>query len=157
MTDEPNEVELKLAIDGAFSLPDLTENGTVAEVRQDESQDLWATYWDTADLRLALTASDWPGLGQGHGHLQSRRVEVLVAGRGAAARERRALLWLPAPDGTIATATRVGSGGPTGLTLAGEGDAPAGEGRLPELPLPGEGVAAAEAGGSSGVPLADAG
>jgi hypothetical protein len=112
---------------------------------------------EPADLRLALTASDWHGLGQGHGHLQSRRVEVLVAGRGAAARERRALLWLPAPDGTIAAATRVGSGGPTGLTLAGEGDAPAGEGRLPELPLPGEGVAAAEAGGSSGVPLADAG
>lgn len=53
MTDEANEVELKLAIDGAFSLPDLTEDGAVAEVRQDESQDLWATYWDTADLRLA--------------------------------------------------------------------------------------------------------
>lgn len=53
MTEEANEVELKLAIDGAFSLPDLTEDGAVAEVRQDESQDLWATYWDTADLRLA--------------------------------------------------------------------------------------------------------
>lgn len=53
MTEEANELELKLAIDGAFSLPDLAEDGTVAEVRQDESQDLWATYWDTADLRLA--------------------------------------------------------------------------------------------------------
>ena len=53
MTDDPNEVELKLAIHGAFSLPDLTDDETVAEVRQDESQDLWATYWDTADLRLA--------------------------------------------------------------------------------------------------------
>jgi len=54
MTDDNNdEVELKLAIDGAFSLPDLTDDGAVAEVRQEESQDLWATYWDTADLRLA--------------------------------------------------------------------------------------------------------
>jgi CHAD domain-containing protein len=53
MTDRANEVELKLAIDGAFSLPTLTDDEAVGEVRQDESQDLWATYWDTSDLRLA--------------------------------------------------------------------------------------------------------
>ncbi len=53
MTDADPEVELKLAIHGAFSLPDLTDDAAVAEVRQDASQDLWATYWDTADLRLA--------------------------------------------------------------------------------------------------------
>ncbi len=53
MTDGTDEIELKLAIDGAFSLPDLTDDAVVSEVRQDESQDLWATYWDTADLRLA--------------------------------------------------------------------------------------------------------
>lgn len=53
MSDGANEVELKLAIDGAFSLPDLTDDQAVDEVRQDASQDLWATYWDTADLRLA--------------------------------------------------------------------------------------------------------
>jgi hypothetical protein len=103
----------------------------------------WA---DPADLRLALTASAWDGLGQGHGHLRARRVEVLVAGRGAAARERRVLLWLPSPDGTIVTATRVGSGGPAGLALAGEGDAPAGEGRAPGAP-----------GRVLGAPLADTG
>ena len=53
MSDAANEIELKLAIDGVFSLPDLTDDALIAEVRQDESQDLWATYWDTADLRLA--------------------------------------------------------------------------------------------------------
>jgi CHAD domain-containing protein len=53
MSDEDREVELKLAIHGAFSLPDLTDDAAVAEVRQDASQDMWATYWDTADLRLA--------------------------------------------------------------------------------------------------------
>jgi CHAD domain-containing protein len=53
MTDAEREVELKLAIHGDFSLPDLTDDAAVAEVRHDASQDLWATYWDTADLRLA--------------------------------------------------------------------------------------------------------
>jgi hypothetical protein len=98
---------------------------------------------EPADLRLAVGASDWHGLGQGHGHLRARRVEVLVAGRGAAARERRVLLWLPSPDGTIVTATQVGSGGPAGLAPAGEGDAPARADRAPD--------------GSAGAPLAETG
>ena len=49
------------------------------------------------DLRLAVTASRWEGLGQGYGRLEARKVEVAVAGRGAAALERRAKLWLPGP------------------------------------------------------------
>ena len=54
-----------------------------------------------ADLRLAVTSSTWQGLGQGHGHLRARQAEVSISGRGAATRERRFLLWLPSPDGTI--------------------------------------------------------
>src|SRR6266540_2908005 len=50
------------------------------------------------DLRLAVTASQWEGLGQGDGRLEARKVEVAAAGRGAAVRERRAKLWLPSPD-----------------------------------------------------------
>jgi hypothetical protein len=88
---------------------------------------------EPADLRLTVTSSTWQGLGQGHGRLQARRVGVLATGRGAATRERRTLLWLPSPDGTItgarAAVPQVGPGGPAGLALAGEGDAPAGEGR----------------------------
>ena len=49
------------------------------------------------DLRLAVTASQWEGLGQGHGRLEARKVEVAAAGRGAAVLERRATLWLPGP------------------------------------------------------------
>jgi len=96
--------------------------------------DAWS---EAADLRLAVTASAWQGLGQGHGTLRARRVEVVATGRGPAARERRAHLWLPSPSGTITpvAARRVGPGGPAGLALAGEGDAPAGEGRSPEVPL----------------------
>lgn len=52
MTDA-EEIELKLAVDGSFALPDLAVDKAVGEVRQDATQDLWATYWDTADLRLA--------------------------------------------------------------------------------------------------------
>jgi hypothetical protein len=63
---------------------------------------------EPADLRLAVTASTWQGLGQGHGRLHARQVEVLITGRGPATRERRFHLWLPSPNGTI-TGVGVGS------------------------------------------------
>jgi len=81
---------------------------------------------EPADLRLAVTSSAWSGLGQGHGRLQARQVEVLVAGCGAATRERRVLLWLPSHNGTIAQ------------VLSSPAVAAPGEGRSsgpPELPL----------------------
>ncbi len=53
-------------------------------------------------LRLTVTSSRWEGLGEGWGHLQGRRVIVEATGRGEASRERRAELWLPDPDGTVA-------------------------------------------------------
>ena len=54
-----------------------------------------------ADVRLTMTRGEWEGLGPGHGRLQARRVEVVATGRGAAARERRTSLWLPAPGGGV--------------------------------------------------------
>lgn len=51
---------------------------------------------------LTVTAATWEGLGAGWGHLRGRRVTVEAAGRGAAARPRRAGLWLPGADGSIA-------------------------------------------------------
>ena len=54
-----------------------------------------------ADVRLAVTSSAWEGLGDGHGHLRSRRVEVAVSGRGAAARSQHVALWLPDKDGEV--------------------------------------------------------
>src|SRR4029453_4794964 len=44
---------------------------------------------EPADLRLAVTASAWHGLGQGHGTLRARQVEILITCRGPATRERR--------------------------------------------------------------------
>jgi hypothetical protein len=55
-----------------------------------------------ADLRLTVIEAVWQGLGQGHGYLQGRLVEVVALGRRAAARERRARLWLPGRDGKVA-------------------------------------------------------
>lgn len=55
-----------------------------------------------ADVRLTVGRSTWSGAdGGGAGRLVARRAEVVAGGRGAAARERRATLWLPDPTGTL--------------------------------------------------------
>lgn len=60
--------------------------------------------WDGADVRLSVASAWWEGLERGAGHLSARRVDVVAEGRGAAARPRRARLWLPSPDGRVAGA-----------------------------------------------------
>jgi hypothetical protein len=67
------------------------ERGTVLVVLE-SSGSRWP---ETPDLRLSVADARWEGLGCGHGHLRRRRLEVLVSGRRAATRERRATLWLP--------------------------------------------------------------
>lgn len=75
-----------------------------------ESVDVWPV---PADVRLRPVASlGWVGPGgHGAGRLEARRMEVVAAGRGASARERRVTLWLPAPDGGVAPAGSEGPGG----------------------------------------------
>lgn len=63
-----------------------------------------AAWPEAADVRLAVVAGSWEGLGQGFGHLRRREVTVAAGGRGAAARERRARLWLPDANGAVAAA-----------------------------------------------------
>jgi hypothetical protein len=53
------------------------------------------------DVRLSVVETAWEGLGPGHGRLRARRMEVVAGGRGAAARERRVSLWLPAATGGV--------------------------------------------------------
>ena len=111
---------------------------------------------EVPDLRLAVTASTWRGLGRGHGRLEARRVEVAVGGRGAAARERRAGLWLPGPDGTVALATAVADPSPVGPDPA----AAAGPGVAGHAGPPRDAVPPAAAAGAAGPEpprLADAG
>jgi hypothetical protein len=52
--------------------------------------------WPRCDLRLSVQEPRWAGVGQGHGHLRSRRL-VVEAQRGSAP-PRRTALWFPAQD-----------------------------------------------------------
>jgi hypothetical protein len=49
---------------------------------------------EPGDLRCRVTSSAWSGLGEGHGLLAGRSVEIEVSGRGAAARPRRTAVSL---------------------------------------------------------------
>jgi len=51
--------------------------------------------WPSADVRLSVASSTWEGLGDGHGHLVRRCLQVVGTGRGAATRERKEDVWLP--------------------------------------------------------------
>lgn len=77
------------------------ERGTVVVLVGSGSVAAWP---EGADLRLALTAPVWDGLGRGHGHLQRRRVHLEVSGRREAARPRSTELWLPARADVVAPA-----------------------------------------------------
>lgn len=54
-----------------------------------------------AELDCRAEPLGWEGIGEGHGRLVARRVEVEVGGR-RAGRPRRGRFWLPGPDGRIA-------------------------------------------------------
>ena len=81
------------------------ERGSVLVVAIEAAPGVGARGWPEApDIRLAVSRSEWHGLGGGPGsaagvgagRLRGRQVEVVAGGRGAAARERRATLWMPA-------------------------------------------------------------
>jgi hypothetical protein len=75
-----------------------------------------ADAWPHApDLSLTVTEAVWAGLSDGHGRLHSRRVTVEVQGRRQAARVRRAELWLPAVDGSVALVAPVPADRPAPL------------------------------------------
>jgi len=63
--------------------------------------------WPGADLWLTVGDARWEGLGDGHGHLRARHVEVRCEGRGSAARPRRARLWLPDRGGGVSLLSAV--------------------------------------------------
>jgi hypothetical protein len=71
------------------------------------------TGWpEGADVRLEAANAAWEGVGEGHGCLRARRVEVLTSGRGAASRARQVALWLPGPNGAVEAAGEVGAAVP---------------------------------------------
>jgi hypothetical protein len=74
----------------------------VAKVRQRGAVLIALGSWPGADVGLDVVGGSWQGLGQGVGRLRRRELEVVASGRGAAARSRRARLWLPGTSGTPA-------------------------------------------------------
>jgi hypothetical protein len=61
----------------------------------------------TADVRVTTT-STWQGLGEGHGYLRQRTVEMTVEGR-RVPRPRHDQLAMPGPDGVIESLAQTGS------------------------------------------------
>ncbi|MGI5208797.1 hypothetical protein ACQEU6_45430 [Spirillospora sp. CA-108201] len=61
----------------------------------------FARDWPGTRLRLRAEDPVWEGLAEGHGRLTGRRVQVVAEGRDAPGSGRGALLWLPAPDGSV--------------------------------------------------------
>jgi hypothetical protein len=52
----------------------------------------------TGELLISTSRATQQNRRENYGRLQARKVEVAAAGRGAAALEWRARLWLPSPD-----------------------------------------------------------
>jgi hypothetical protein len=75
-----------------------------AAVRRHRSVLLVAGEWEGAQARLWTAASEWTGIGCGHGRLRARRVQVVADGRGGWSQSRARWLWLPGPDGTVSAA-----------------------------------------------------
>ena len=61
--------------------------------------------WPGSDVHLEGTRVRWHGIGEGHGHLRARTLDVVCSGRRAGARPRRATVWLPDTDGDVRVAT----------------------------------------------------
>jgi hypothetical protein len=78
--------------------------------------------WDGADVVLRTTDQVWHGLGSGGGgRLRGRELTLVANGRGAAARPRKASIWLPAPDpGPATVADGAAPGTSDVLTLVGD-------------------------------------
>jgi len=72
-----------------------------ARVRERDAVLLVCGQMSDADLTIVGRAQRWYGIGDGHGHLTARRVDVETSGRRAAARPRHTTLWLPDTDGEI--------------------------------------------------------
>lgn len=61
------------------------------------------TWPNALNLSLTTKVMEWRGLGEGHGHLQARRVQIEAQGRRGGARQTRTEVWLPDRTGKLAS------------------------------------------------------
>jgi len=78
-----------------------------ARVRERDAVLLVLGQMADADLTIVGRAQRWYGIGDGHGHLTARCIEIETSGRRAAARPRHTTLWLPDTDGVMRTETKI--------------------------------------------------
>ncbi|GAA2973336.1 hypothetical protein GCM10010519_05660 [Streptomyces lactacystinicus] len=106
----PHWAEVVSVLAGAVELIMLRPDGPVAPklaarlaavLRRSGCVLLVAGPWPGAVLRLGVRSGRWFGLGNGHGQLVGRQVEVVAEGRGSAVRGRTARLWLPDEHGAV--------------------------------------------------------
>ena len=80
----------KRASDGAISR-------LAARLRQRGSTLIVLGSWPHSEAMISVSDSDWSGIGEGFGHLQSRQATVTVTSK-LSGRPRSARLWLPSPS-----------------------------------------------------------
>ncbi|MEU1286223.1 hypothetical protein [Kitasatospora sp. NPDC005856] len=106
----PHWAEVVSVLAGAVELIMLRPDGPVppklaarlaAVLRRSGCVLLVAGPWPGAALRLGVRSGRWFGLGDGHGQLVGRQVEVVAEGRGSAVRGRTVRLWLPDEYGAV--------------------------------------------------------
>ncbi|WP_395296751.1 hypothetical protein ACF9IK_27350 [Kitasatospora hibisci] len=132
VADDPGShwAEVVSVLAGAVELIMLRPDGPVAPklagrlaavLRRSGCVLLVAGPWPGAGLRLGVRSARWFGLGDGHGRLTGRQVEVVAEGRGSAVRGHTARLWLPDEHGAVrAVAEPAAAAGTAGVVGTGE-------------------------------------
>lgn len=86
----------------AGRVPDQVARRLSAVMRRSGSVLVAVGEWPGAELRLRVQEARWEGVGlDGVGLLRGRRATVVALGRGGAAVERSARMWLPGPSGAL--------------------------------------------------------
>ncbi|WP_327676060.1 hypothetical protein [Kitasatospora sp. NBC_00458] len=124
----PHWAEVVSVLAGAVELIMLRPDGPVppnlaarlaAVLRRSGCVLLVAGPWPGAGLRLGVRSGRWFGLGDGHGQLTGRQVEVTAEGRGSAVRGLTARLWLPDAHGAVRAVEETAGGAVAGGAVAG--------------------------------------
>jgi hypothetical protein len=109
-----NTVDVFAAVIDAFDIviacpppPQRKTPRIAARVRERDAVLLVLGRMPDADLTIVGRAQRWYGIGDGHGHLTARTIDVETPGRRAAARPRHTTLWLPDTDGEIRSQTKI--------------------------------------------------
>jgi hypothetical protein len=86
---------------GRLRISDAAASKLASRLRQREAVLVSLGDWPGAQARLAVTSSNWAGLGSGFGHLTGRQVTVSSTAAAWQGRAKSRRLWLPGPAQTV--------------------------------------------------------